>query len=133
MTRRNLDAYYTPYEMVDPLEHYYPELWAMRVVEPCCGDGAISDQFPDLIAAADIDPNAPSLTWVGTPPQRSHDACMDSYPECDAFVTNPPFNQALEILQNLRRQSNFVALFLRLTFLEPTKARSDYLVSSPPD
>lgn len=131
MTRRRLDAYYTPHEMIDPLEFFYPELWGMRVIEPCCGDGAISDQFPDCYAS-DIDPFALANSW-SVERFCGYDATVHGYPECDAFVTNPPFNQAIDILKNLRRQSNFVALFLRLTFLEPTQDRGEYLVANPPD
>lgn len=127
MARRRLDAYYTPHEMVDPLERYYPELWDMVIIEPCCGDGAISDQFPSCFAY-DIDRAVPATSSV-----RSYDATIDDYMKCDAFVTNPPFNVAFDILKNLRRQAPFVALFLRLTFLEPTKDRGEYLAANPPD
>jgi hypothetical protein len=48
-------------------------------------------------------------------------------------VTNPPFNKAIEILQYAFKYSTHgVAFFMRLSFLEPTKDRTPFLLAHPP-
>lgn len=127
MARRRLDAYYTPTHLTEMLLAEMPELRDMTVCDPCCGDGAILKCFGDALAF-DIDPA------LG---QTVRDARTGRYPTAEAFVTNPPFNQAAEIIPNLVEQSRVgaaevVAALLRLTFLEPAQNRAAWLAANPP-
>lgn len=121
--RRELDAYFTPAHLTKALISRYPWLSHVRVTEPCAGDGAIARHIVGC-KTYDVDE------------RYGHDvadARTARFPPTDAFVTNPPFTHALEILENLRSQAPFVALLMRVSFLEPTRARSAYLAANPPD
>ncbi len=125
--RRPNDAYYTPEFVTKELIRQYPHLLKVQICEPCAGDGAMAKLFPKCWAY-DIDPALGHVVADAT--RVTYDKRVDS------FVTNPPFNQAFEILKNLRRQQKhggLVALFVRLTFLEPTEDRGPYLAENPPD
>lgn len=95
----------------------------MNVVEPCAGDGAIASHFPQC-RAYDIDPA------YGHPVADARTAQYEQ--PVDAFITNPPFAHAMEILRNLHRQAPCVVMLLRLSFLEPTYDRGPYLAAIPP-
>ena len=47
-------------------------------------------------------------------------------------VSNPPFNQAFEILQRAFETEANIAFLLRLSFLEPTFQRQEFLAKHPP-
>lgn len=138
MTRRRLDFYETSQEAVDALVKHYLKGTFKReaqILEPCCGDGAIVKALGEhgyrCVWGNDLDPARPGHTHLDA---RTHDF---SYPhpgfvEINAVVTNPPFNQAFDILKNLKPQVGAVALLLRLTFLEPTKERGEWLAKNPP-
>lgn len=137
MSRRPMDFYETSQEVVDALVKHYLKGTFKReaqILEPCCGDGAIvkalqASGFADVLAN-DLDStreahshyDARHHTWWGP-----HGV---SGPHL--VVTNPPFNQAFGILKNLKPQVGAVALLLRLTFLEPTKERGEWLAKNPP-
>lgn len=70
---------------------------------------------------------------------READAHFDAgkeWPIDDVFdwvATNPPFGHAFDILQRaLPRARTGVAFLLRLSFLEPTDARGEFLSLNPP-
>ncbi len=48
-------------------------------------------------------------------------------------ITNPPFNQAFDILKVSLEAGNCVAFLLRLSFLEPTFERGMFLAENPPN
>ena len=54
-------------------------------------------------------------------------------PEVAAVITNPPFSDAFEILVNAHKQGLDVAFLLRMSFLEPTVERGEWLAANPPD
>lgn len=95
------------------------------VFEPCAGDGAIARHFPNCITN-DLHPREEIATDF-----TLNAADPDSwlvFPQCDWVVTNPPFKLASEILPlAFDRASVGVAFLLRLTYLEPTKNRGDWL------
>lgn len=122
------DAYMTP-------PHYIAALLAEvniwgSVFEPCVGDGAIANELRRLPAVQGIDTN-------DIDPNRGADYGFDAsepWPmstSWDWVVTNPPFSQALPILEQALTY-NRVAMLLRLSFLEPTEERAWLLESNPP-
>ena len=132
MVRRLNDHYDSATWMVDQLLERHP-IWNNRkALDPCNGNGIISNH-PGLkgMRTADIDPNLKA--------ENTYDASKVKLWEyygnngIDWVITNPPFQSAFKILHNLYFQVNLgVALILRLSFLEPTKEREDFLVSCPP-
>lgn len=103
------------------------------VIEPCCG--------PGMIARALNERGQPTVTNDLNPAHcchRSEDARKIEWGreydrESCWVVTNPPFKVAHEILVNHRRQGFRCAFYLRLTYLEPTLDRWEWLASHPPD
>lgn len=123
MARRVLDAYYTGREAVASLRSRV--LISGTVLEPCHGKGAITRCFPDCsVVTNDIDPACFADTCV--------DARVLTANGVDWTVTNPPFSDAFEILQNFHRQRHRIAMLLRLSFLEPTVERAAWLAQNPP-
>jgi hypothetical protein len=56
-----------------------------------------------------------------------------AFPTVDWVVTNPPFNAALPILKAAQAHARFGVVFLlRLSFVEPTKTREQFLANNPP-
>lgn len=129
MSRRALDNYPTPGRLTRAL---LEEVCIAGVVlEPCAGAGQIADVLRGGRAYGirgvyinDLDPAHGC--------DRQEDA---TDPEAgiwklrsDWVVTNPPFNQAMAILQNSYRCARRgVAFLLRLSFLEPTNGRAAWL------
>ena len=67
----------------------------------------------------------------------SSDACFKAFTDesslVDWIVTSPPYKNAFEILSIAWRIARVgVAFKLRLTFLEPTKARGNWFKENPP-
>lgn len=132
-----MDFYETNQEAVDALvKHYLDGALTRRaqILEPCCGDGAIvkalnAHGYMDILTS-DVDEYREA--------QERHDARFHNWTGPHGIsgphvaVTNPPFNQAFDILKNLKPQVEAVALLLRLTFLEPTKERGPWLSKNPP-
>lgn len=137
MSRRPMDFYETSQEAVDALvKHYLGSTFkkGVQILEPCCGDGAIvaalnAHGYMDVLTS-DVDEYREA--------QGRHDARFHNWTGPHGIsgphlvVTNPPFNQAFDILKNLNHQVGAVALLLRLTFLEPTKERGEWLSKNPP-
>ena len=103
------------------------------VFEPCAGEGHIAAQFPNRCFTNDIDTNLRKHDGV------YHDYFLDATKEqsweqltysnrIDWVITNPPFNKAFDILQHSWNNcTTGVAFLLRLSFLEPTKKRGQWL------
>ena len=128
MSRRPLDAYDTHASAVAELRARVHICG--RIIEPCSGRGAIAKSFAgQQVFTNDLDETTPASAHV--------DAC--AYTACLPFdlrdqwvVTNPPFSDALRILQHYRNLAARCAFLLRLSFLEPTKARAPWLAENPP-
>lgn len=131
MARRKLDQYMTKYSLVDELfkgtdfQFVYPI--PQKVLEPCAGEGAISNYFKYLhcpVITNDIDS---SFGWDYSSDATDLDAPMWNR-DFDWVITNPPYVSAEEILMNSWIKAKCgVAFLLRLSFLEPTKKRYDIL------
>jgi hypothetical protein len=126
--RRELDSYYTPTSAVQELRKRVRI--SGQMYEPCVGKGAIAEQFADCRPITnDIDPNVKANTYIDA---RNYRVTANKDALGPWVVTNPPFNQAFEILQNFVNQDCRIALLLRLSFLEPTFDRGDWLEAHPP-
>jgi hypothetical protein len=131
MPRRPNDFYQTPRWQVDALREH--QFIAGTVLEPCAGDGSIAKVFRENqqeVWANDIDHQ-----WLAN---SYHDATKEeAWKLCPVqtewVITNPPFNGAFSILKHAYNHIGRVALLLRLSFLEPTKERGQWLADHPPD
>jgi hypothetical protein len=121
----------------NPREFYPTPAWATHalldrfgstipdpIIEPCCGQGHILNVLKKR-----------GHTAAGFDITTGHDARhVHLYNDFDAVITNPPFSLAFEILQTIfKARRRFVALLLRLSFLEPTYQREDLLAERPPN
>lgn len=127
MTRRPLDAYPTPTRLTDALLRHVPI--AGHVLEPCAGAGLMADS---LIAAPDVrvvyrNDISPGYDTLYTNDATDPDTVIWNIAP-DWVVTNPPYNEAAAILVNAYRSATIgVAFLLRLSFLEPTNGRREWL------
>jgi hypothetical protein len=129
--RRDFDYYPTQAWMTRALIHRFP--WIGYVVEPCSGLDAIADVLRDdgiEVVTSDINPATPAHwhldatqrnTWVQLAASRML-----------WCVTNPPFNLADQIVPLAVEHYRHVAMMLRLSWLEPTEARANFLAQHPP-
>ena len=138
MPRRPHDFYETPPHYVDALVRAFPELKSSLnlIFEPCVGKGAISDNFANTLTN-DIDPKRQAdyrMDATDGKVWRVARAYARREQQFLYVVTNPPFNQAADILRQALKECPgvMIAMLLRLSFLEPTKARRDLLERHPP-
>lgn len=115
------------------------------VLEPCAGDGRMADvirlNFKQRYAAAgDFGVNRGVIT-NDIDATRSHDFQLDAtkretwevWKPVDFVVTNPPYNNADEILKLAHEYVRVgVAMLLRLSILEPCDDRGPWLEKFPP-
>jgi hypothetical protein len=129
--RRKNDAYYSAQWMTDRLlDHVHI---GGRVLEPCCGRNDIA--FPLMRAGLAVDTNdLDELVIASTHGDYLARVFLTSTGErYDWVVTNPPFKDAMAFLKKALQESTCgAALQLRLTFLEPTKDRVEFLRLFPP-
>jgi len=109
--------------------------------ECCAGKGAISIplrmHYPTSpIYTNDIDQSLPADQHFDATKKENwmHYTLPTDNETIDWTITNPPFNKAYKILVNAYEHSRLgVAMLLRLSFLEPTYERQDWLAEYPPD
>lgn len=140
--RRVDDFYPTPGWMTLGLQAHCPGLFdrgRTRIVEPCVGDGAIVRMLPaglevvtnDIVARPPVTPDylldaRRSRLWETIRRDRGAIA---------GVVTNPPFESAFDIVRcavDAVEMTGFVAMLLRLSWLEPTDDRGPWLEEHPP-
>jgi len=131
MKRHDFDRYDSPHWFFTHLPNYIK--LSGVIGEPCKGSGNISNLLPYASGVGyswtnDLDPTVDA--------EFNLDATLlDSWeklPDADWIITNPPFTSALPILQNAFDHAKIgVIFFLRLTFMEPTKERGDWLFDHP--
>lgn len=122
---RGHDLYQTPREAV--LALLGVETIDTRVWEPACGPGAIAsvlrDEGHDVLATDLVDYNSPHQDHAGI------DFLMPGAAESvwdhqhRAIVTNPPFKDAQAFVTRALQLSPYVAMLLRLAFLESERRR----------
>lgn len=132
--RDELDRYFTPEPLVsvlaargvcferDGLEHV-----GSRVLEPCAGRalsiaGAL-ERWGHEVTTADVD--------LGAPVDMHVDATEYDFEAVRSVVSNPPFSVAAEVIRNVLPRTRWVAMLLRLSFLEPVPGRVDLLKRGP--
>lgn len=129
MGRRLLDSYPTPGQLTRALLARVSI--GGVVLEPCAGAGQIVEVLqasPDVrgVLVNDIDLDFGRGGYDAADP--SSDLWKTVGGSVDWVVTNPPFNQAMPILENAWDAAlEGVALLLRLSFLEPTNGRGAWL------
>lgn len=137
--RRDDDFYPTPEWMTRALLRRIPlSNWNWsgdRVIEPCCGDGAILRELRGVdVCTNDIvarDPVVPEFlldaraleSWRAFTAGQRLSIC----------VTNPPFEYAFDIAEHAHDHVQIgLILLLRLSWLEPTIERGPWLKAHPP-
>jgi hypothetical protein len=135
------DFYETPHWQIEALlERVKP---SGTIFEPCCGDGAISNFLSDYcvenieVLTNDIELTRKADTHFDARDIHGWNNFCIGYRnkirnKINWTITNPPFTAAFEILVNAYAHSNYVALLLRLSFLEPTREREKFLSTIPP-
>jgi hypothetical protein len=132
--RNAYDYYPTPAWMTRSLLHHHPAIAGATVLEPCAGGDAISTVLRAAgcsVATNDIDRRHPSITHFDATALRYWlDLPADAF---EWVITNPPFAEAMPILQGAFQAARIgVAFLLRKTFLEPTDERGPWLQAHPP-
>lgn len=128
--RRPFDHYPTDVALTEHLLKHVPV--SGLVLELCAGEGkmaAVLRRHPPIldVVTNDINPDWPGLDFVGDA-RLEDSAVWQENLRPHWVITNPPFSSAMEILQHSWEQCRTgVAFLLRVTFLEPTGTRADWL------
>lgn len=126
---RQDDFYPTPIEAVRSLmalERLPRAIW-----EPACGDGAIVKPLREAghdVVASDIHDRGCPDSFVRD--FLALDVLGFALPVVDGIVTNPPFQRAREFVDKALEHAPYVAMLLRLQFLEGA-ARKAWFASTP--
>jgi hypothetical protein len=129
MTRRKLDAYYSPSSVATWLlsNQQVGISTADTILECSVGDGAIARPLQDngyRVWTNDIDPEVESDYHYDI----SNPEHWRLLPRLDWIITNPPFNVLNDALPFLFDNCNLgLALFVRKSITEPTFARQEWL------
>jgi hypothetical protein len=105
-----------------------------RIFEPCVGHGHISSvlDFSGLcVITNDLDEKHQADFHLDATKESSWKKFTKDQ-SFDWIITNPPFNGAFDILKNSLSSGANVALLVRLSFLEPTFERQEFLAKNPP-
>lgn len=106
------------------------------IVDPCCGDRQILDTLEVPLEQRienDIDVEWKAPYQMDATQAEFWDRHVQGLMGRRLCITNPPFNQAFEVLQHAYATCDLVVMLLRLTFLEPTNKRGDWLAKHPPN
>ncbi|MFG1462292.1 hypothetical protein V5F77_05275 [Xanthobacter sp. DSM 24535] len=126
---RKDDFYATPPEAVRGFLAAESEFLPRRLWEPACGDGAIV--LP--LRAAGYDVQASDLVDRGCPDSASREDFLMPFAvpmDIGGIVTNPPFKLAAEFVDRSLTIAPYVAMLLRLSFLE-SATRKDWFQAGP--
>ena len=117
LKERGDDFYPSPLEAVESLLRVEAEYLPQTRLEPACGDGAIALPF----RPAGYQVHACDLVSRGCPDSESGIDFLMPFPTPEGVggvVTNPPFKLAGEFLGKSLSIAPYVAMLLRLAFLE---------------
>ena len=113
--RDELDFYPTPAYATEAL--LARESFTGTILEPACGDGAISEVLKAHGANGDVC----SFDIVNRGYGLQADF-FDTVQHFDNIITNPPYNVALEFILKSKEIANHkIAMFLKTVFLESTR------------
>ncbi len=121
---RGDEAYFTPIEAITPLLSL--ENLPCSLYEPACGDGAIVKPLREqghVILASDINDYGLEGSFIADYLTNFQNHGMAG------VVTNPPFTLALDFAKKALTEVTYVALLLRLNWLE-TPNRAKFFESS---
>ncbi len=131
--RRENDFYPTP-----PLATYVLCKYnnpPQHIIEPCAGRGNISVELArngHTVLSYDLNEYSDSLCSINTP----YDATkLPVNPNCRGVVTNPPYHKDLprKLAEKWLQEYEYVAMFVRLTFLEGIKRKKLFTNHPPSD
>lgn len=134
--RRAFDYYPTPAWMTLALIKRVPVCG--YVLEPCSGQNAIANVIRGragvlYVETNDLDPTAPAMTHQDAArPAYWQALAARTHNRVDIGITNVPFVLADAIVPQAVRTLSVFATVLRLSWLEPTEARGEWLQENPP-
>ena len=117
-TRRELDFYPTPPEATIALMEFL-------MLEPCviwecaCGNNTMTNILKEY-----------GHTVIATDIQTGHDF-LKTHRQCDAIITNPPFNQSEDFIKKAIKEANVVAFLLKSQYWH-AKKRLPLFEATPP-
>ncbi|AFE86350.1 DNA methyltransferase [Vibrio phage SSP002] len=126
------DLYVTNHPLAIPglFSRWRPESGSI-ILEPCCGLCHISDkleEFGHVVHSFDM------FNWGRGNAREEYDAQSYHYGEYECIITNPPYNRAMPIVENLLEQNlakgGYMAMLVRLEF-QTGKARAAALEQTP--
>lgn len=130
MARRKNDFYPTPSSVTEELLKHVQVKGT--VLEICSG----AEDISKVLRANNLTTYTNDIALY-THAQSHFDAASDQlylyHKDADWVVTNPPFNQAIGIVKKAVEKVPNVAMLLRISFLEPTYDRQDWLHENPPN
>lgn len=131
LKNRKDDLYQSPPEAVTALLNI--EKLPNKIWEPACGPGAIVEVLRsaghDVLATDLVDYESPHQDESGV--DFLIPGLAESHLDCPrAIVTNPPFKNAHEFVERALDMSPYVAMLLRLAFLESEKRRGIFDLKS---
>lgn len=131
--RRNHDFYPTPAWATEELIRRVGIYGG--ILECCAGDGAMANVLETMSGVKvwrnDVIDTMPRLTHQFDATRRDRWDSLDM--RCDWIITNPPFNQAAQIVPLAYENAAIgIAMLLRLSYLEPVEDRGEWLNQYPP-
>ena len=124
---RGVDPYFTPIEGIRALMKI--EALPKNIWEPAAGNGAIVNPLRDAghnVLASDI------VDYGGVKGFVQRDFLTSSVKDRSiGIVTNPPYKLAAQFLEHALSESDYVALLLRLNFLEGSKRKAMFEANPP--
>lgn len=141
--RRALDDYPTPDWVIRAIAFHVA---GARVLDPCCGAGAVLDVFAErgcVVSGIELSPERADEARAKRHEVVTADALAVEWPQADLIITNPPYSHAQEFAEKAIASvapGGTVALLLRLGFLAGKKrlgfhranGSSVYVLSSRP-
>jgi hypothetical protein len=133
--RRSYDNYFTPAHATQALMDRI-SLFG-RILEPCSGDGDIArvcgSRLGTTVYTNDLHAKRPSQFHLDIRAAESWRVIQRETGPIDWVVSNPPFSYATAIVKRSHEHARCgVAMLLRLSFLEPTLKRGEWLAANPP-
>lgn len=124
--RKPSDVYPTPYEATCALIRWHAPPVDATILEPACGNGAISRALKAL--GREVDSSDLRHTGYG---QGGIDFLADDTP-AGAIITNPPFSLAADFIRHACKRAPYVALLLKSNYWH-TAGRLTLFDNYPPN